>query len=186
MSGPESSNIVNIGDMIGEALQEHFGELPEKVVERIARAPYDAYVAVAYDWMGGTAVFRAQIELVEKLLAPIRLTKGGTVLPGRVVDAMVHKALGSHGQYVGHPRQRRQRIREKFYFTDNTIEFLSFIRLEEYRPRCILLQKVDDSTRDRLLAKDPAAWESFYVAAENALAQRRRRVDRKEQQRKSA
>jgi len=160
----DGNSIGTIGEIAGEMLAS-FPEPFQEVVKAIQKANYAAFAAISYERSGRSVVFSGQIQLVERLAAPIRLTRSSGA--PRTVDGLVYWAMGCHPQYLGAPGRWQRRLPRKFMFTEpEGLELLQFVRVNGYHPPCIFFRLLQAEERDRLLNKDVTLWEEFYATAE--------------------
>ena len=181
----EISGFEELSDIVTESMKEVFKEDPARVVDRIRKAPYDAYMCVTYSKTSLGFVLQGRVHIIEKLIAPIYYPKNRV---NKYVDGIVLNALSGHARY-DQEKGNVRRVPEKFYFTDgNFLEFGKFVKVSRYRPSCLLFTKLDPEERDRLLDRDGAAWENHFITAERELQQRCRqwKKSRRKQEKKAS
>jgi hypothetical protein len=186
MENKNNPGLVGLADLLKDVVQDLYKEGPAQVASKIAKAQYTGYVCITYSKTPGGFALQGQIQMLENLLCPIYNPRGGS---GKYVDGLVLNALTAHAQYDKQGRKNAlKRIPEKYYYSDgDALTFMKFVKVDDYKPSCLVFAKLTADVRDKLLARDDGVWEDYFLMAERELRQRCRQWKRNtKQQRRTA
>ena len=61
----QTQGLVHLGSILESAVKELYKEGPQKVLEKVTKAPYHSYVSIAYTKTAGGFTLQGQVQVIE-------------------------------------------------------------------------------------------------------------------------